>query len=98
MGGRNLSEYGTPENPTFDAAGNLAKSNKASSYWTLDFRIAKEFNEQWQVYLGTNNLFDYTQAEDMESPLFYEDGGYDVAHIYAPLRGREAYAGVKFTF
>ena len=45
-----------------------------------------------------SNLFGYTQAEDMETPLFYEGGEYDVAHIYGPLRGREAYAGVKYTF
>lgn len=98
VGSRDLGDYGTPESPTFDAAGNLAKSKKAESYWTLDFRISKELTEQWQVYIGANNLFDYTQAEDMETPLFYEDGGYDVAHIYGPMRGREAYAGVKFTF
>jgi outer membrane receptor protein involved in Fe transport len=98
VGSRDLGDYGTPEKPTFDAAGNLPKSKQAESYWTVDFRVAKELNEQWQVYVGANNLFDYTQAEDMESPLFYEDGGYDVAHIYGPLRGREAYIGVKVTF
>ncbi len=98
VGSRDLAEYGTPEAPAFDAEGNLPKSQNAESYWTADFRVSKELNEQWQVYIGANNLLDYTQAEDMETPLFYEDGGYDVAHIYGPLRGREAFAGVKFTF
>lgn len=98
VGSRDLSEYGVPENPTFDAAGNVAKDNNAESYWTLDMRVSKEISENVQLYFGATNLTDYNQAEDMESPLFYEDGGYDVAHIYGPLRGREAYAGVKFTF
>ncbi len=98
VGSRNLSEYGVPENPSFDQAGNLAKSNKASSYWTMDLRISKELGDNLQLYFGATNLLDYTQVEDMQTPLFYEDGGYDVAHIYGPLRGREAYAGLKYSF
>lgn len=34
----------------------------------------------------------------METPLFFDGGEYDVAHIYGPLRGRELYAGVKYKF
>ncbi|BFM14702.1 TonB-dependent receptor [Maricurvus nonylphenolicus] len=98
VGSRDLSDYGVPQEPTFDAAGNFAKSNNAESYWTVDMRVSKEVSEGVQLYFGVTNLTDYNQAEDMETPLFYEDGGYDVAHIYGPLRGREAYAGVKFTF
>ncbi|WP_289083620.1 TonB-dependent receptor [uncultured Spongiibacter sp.] len=98
VGSRDLSEYGVPESPSFDAAGTEAKSQDAESYWTVDMRVAKVLSEQWQVYAGVSNLFGYTQAEDMETPLFYEGGEYDVAHIYGPLRGREAYAGVKYTF
>lgn len=96
IGSRDLDEYGTPENPTFDAAGTLAKSQNAESYWTADFKVSKELTEDLQLYFGASNIFDYTQAEDMETPLFYEDGGYDVAHIYGPLRGREAYLGLKY--
>ena len=98
VGSRDLSEYGTPGAPAFDVDGNFPKSQKAESYWTMDFRVSKELGEQWHIYAGANNLLDYTQVEDMETPLFYEDGGYDVAHIYGPMRGREAYAGVKYTF
>jgi outer membrane receptor protein involved in Fe transport len=95
---RDLSEYGVPESPSFDAADTSPKSNKAESYWTVDLRVSKEVTESLQVYAGATNLFDYTQVEDMESPLFYEGGEYDVAHIYGPLRGREAYVGMKYTF
>lgn len=98
VGSRDLSEYGTPAAPTFDLAGTLAKSQDAESYWTMDFRVSRELNDNLQIYAGVSNLFDYTQVSDMETPLFYEDGGYDVAHIYGPLRGREAYAGFKYSF
>jgi len=97
IGKRDLKEYGTPENPTFDVAGTQPKSQQADAYWTADFRLAKEWKNRWQFYLGATNLFDFTQVNDMETPLFYEDGGFDVAHIYGPLRGREFYAGVKWT-
>lgn len=96
VGSRDLSEYGTPENPTFDANGEFAKSTKAEAFWTLDFRAEKEIKDGFSLYGGADNLFGYNQAEDMESPLFYEDGEFDVAHIYGPLRGREIYLGVKF--
>ncbi len=95
---RTLSDYAVPENPTFDQAGTLPMSDKAESYWTVDFRLAKDVTEQFQVYLGANNLFGYNQAEDQQTPLFYEDMAYDVAYISGPLRGREAYLGVKYTY
>ena len=95
---RDLAQYGTPANPTFDAQGNLPKSTEAPSYWTMDIQTAYEINDQTKIYLGANNLLDYTQVKDMQTPLFYEDGGFDVAHIYGPLRGREIYLGLKCTF
>jgi outer membrane receptor for ferrienterochelin and colicins len=95
---RDLAQYGTPANPTFDAQGNLPKSTQAPSYWILDIQTAYEINDQYKIYLGANNLLDYTQVSDMQTPLFYEDGGFDVAHIYGPLRGREIYLGLKCTF
>ncbi|WP_075187839.1 TonB-dependent receptor plug domain-containing protein [Teredinibacter haidensis] len=98
VGSRNLSQYGTPEHPTFDLAGNDIKQQVADAYWTVDIRVSKELGDHWQFAIGATNLFDYTQVEDMETPLFYDAGSYDVAHIYGPLRGREAYAGVKYVF
>ncbi|MBU2978054.1 TonB-dependent receptor [Alteromonas sp. C1M14] len=94
VGSRDLSEYGTPEAPTFDAAGLLPMSTNAPAYWTVTTKVSKQITDTFSVYVGANNLFDYTQVDDMETPLFYEDGGYDVAYIYGPLRGREIYAGI----
>ncbi|MCV6613560.1 MAG: TonB-dependent receptor [Cellvibrionaceae bacterium] len=95
---RDLSEYGAPESPSFDAAGLHLKKQKTGSYWLMDFRIAKEFADTWQVYAGATNLFDYNQAADMETPLVYDGGEFDVIGIYGPLRGREAYVGVSYQF
>ena len=98
IGSRDLSEYGTPEVPTFDKAGSTPMSKSAESFWTVDLRASRDVASDLEVYAGVSNLFNYTQAEDMQTPLFFEDGGYDVGYIYGPMRGREAYMGVKYSF
>lgn len=110
VGARDLSKYDTGGrfNVFDDANGNEQvdpgelrdpKTSVAPSYFTLDARVERALGEHWSAYLGANNLTDYTQAGDEESPLFYgEDGGYDVVHIYGPLRGRVAYLGIQAKF
>jgi len=51
-----------------------------------------------EVYAGADNLLDYTQTvSGSDSPLFWDkDGGYDVSHIWGPLRGRQAYLGLRW--
>ena len=75
------------------------KTTDAPTYFTVDVKVKKELSDSFSVYVGANNLLDYTQAGNEESPLMYDaDGGYDVAYIYGPLRGREAYAGLNLKF
>lgn len=93
VGSRNLSRYGYDGFDIFDSQ---PKSTNAEAYWTLDMRISRDFGERFTGYVGAYNLFDRTQAGDMQSPLFWDaDGGYDVGYIYGPLRGREIYAGIQ---
>ena len=107
FGSRDLSQYGYGDSYNgVDAAGNVipetAKTVDAPSYYTLDVKATKELSESLSLYVGASNLLDYTQAGDEESPLMYGSaegaGEYDVAYIYGPLRGREAYLGVKLKF
>ena len=94
---RDLSDYGYEGFNVNDGTG--LKSTQADAYVTVDLKIVKAITEQFKFYIGANNLFDFTQVEDRDSPLFFDaDGGYDVAYIYGPLRGRTAYAGVSYEF
>jgi outer membrane receptor protein involved in Fe transport len=106
VGSRDLSEYGYSDrygvfndannNGTVEA-GELQnpKGTHASSYFTADARVAYKLNNSISLYAGGSNLFNYTQTDE-ESPLFWDaEGNYDVVHIYAPLRGRVLYAGLK---
>jgi outer membrane receptor protein involved in Fe transport len=101
VGSRNLANYGyIGYNRIADATS--LKSVQAPSYVTFDFRAARMIGGNWSAYVGANNLFDYTQAGDEDTPLHWVStnpaDGFDVAYIYGPLRGREIYAGVKFEF
>lgn len=103
VGSRDLSEYGYDGYNRLDTNGQVdldsKKTTDAPAYLTLDLRVNYEINEYMSLYSGVSNLFDYTQAGDEETPLFYDaEGAFDVGYIYGPLRGREIYAGMKLTF
>jgi outer membrane receptor protein involved in Fe transport len=101
VGSRDLSEYGYEGwNRLADIGdSNLAKDTNAPDYYTVDMKVSKEVNKNFTLYAGVKNLFDYTQAGDEDTPLFYDaDGGYDVGYIYGPLRGRQFYAGLQAKF
>ncbi|NIW25541.1 MAG: TonB-dependent receptor [Gammaproteobacteria bacterium] len=101
VSGRDLNNYGYVGYNRLGDASSL-KSTTAPSYYTVDFRLARVIGDAWTVYVGANNLFDYTQAGDQDTPLHWVSTDsadwFDVAYIHAPLRGRELYAGVKYAF
>lgn len=112
VGSRNLAAFGYEGYDQIDANGYIIEDSvklaKSPSYITFDFRVAKEFNDNVSAYIGVNNLFDYTQAGEGESPLLWVAGkqdelglqndGFDVTYIHGPLRGREFYAGFTYNF
>lgn len=101
VGSRDLSEYGYEGWNRLADIGDAskAKDTDAPSYYTIDMKISKNINKNFTFYAGVKNLLDYTQANEGESPLFYDDeGGYDVGFIYGPLRGRQIYAGLQAKF
>ena len=112
VGSRNLEAFGYEGYDRIDDNGYIiedsAKVSKSPSYITMDLRVAKEFSDNLNAYIGVNNLFDYTQAGEGQSPLFWVAGerdevglqsdGFDVTYIHGPLRGREFYAGISYNF
>jgi outer membrane receptor for ferrienterochelin and colicins len=98
---RDIGDYGYKDRFNNDAL-SAPKSTNAPAFTTVDIKASKEINKTFSLYAGVKNLFDYVQT-DKETPLFYEDDGaggaaYDVGHIWGPLRGRIAYAGIKAKF
>lgn len=77
--------------------------NYSPTFVTLNAHISKMFNGGWEIYLGGENLTNYTQ----EGPILgYQDPfassgnqpDFDAASIYAPVFGAQVYAGIKYTF
>lgn len=100
VGARNLEPYGYADRYNVYDGVTLSdpKSTHAPSYYTVDLRLSKTLKGGVTIYGGVKNLFGYTQTDD-ESPLFYDSaGGFDVGHIWGPLRGRELYFGVRMKF
>jgi len=92
---RDLSEYGYYGFNRSDAS--EPKSTDVPSYLTADLKIIKALSKQLKLYIGATNLFDYSQAKNIDSPLMYhEEGSYDVIYIAGPLRGRSAYVGLRY--
>lgn len=105
IGERDYSDYaGAAYDDHYNAANGVdSKGDHSPAFFTADVRLAKEFGKNWEVYGGVNNLFDYTQTSDGDSPLFFDGASatsedWDVGHIWGPLRGRLVYAGVKASF
>ncbi len=109
IGERDLTEYGYGDtyNVFNDAndngqadPGELSdpKDTDVSAYMTLNMKLSKTIGK-YTLYAGAKNLLDYTQTGEEESPLFWDaDGGYDVGHIWGPLKGRQLYGGVQVKF
>ncbi|WP_440874096.1 TonB-dependent receptor plug domain-containing protein [Thalassotalea sp. PLHSN55] len=95
FGARDLTEYGYEG---YNIKGDLSsiKPTNAPAFSSSDLKIQYKLSSNTKLYAGISNIFEYTQIEEGESPLFFDqDGGYDVAYIFGPLHGREFYAGIE---
>lgn len=73
-----------------------AKTLVGDSFSTSDIKVQYQLTEHTKVYAGISNVFEETQIDSGDTPLFYDaNGGYDVAYIYGALHGRELYAGIE---
>ena len=66
-----------------------------AAYTILNAQITKFF-KTWSIYIGGENLLNYTQ----ENPIIAADDPYgnhfDASMIYAPIMGVKIYAGIRF--
>ena len=92
---RDLNDYGYEGFNILNDASSV-KPRSADAFSISNLRVQYALSQSTRVYGGVSNLFEYTQVEEGDSPLFYDaDGGYDVAYIYGPLHGREFYVGIE---
>lgn len=80
--------------PTPDAATPLW-AETFGSYTVVNAQVTKYFRN-WSVYVGGENLFDYTMDHpiiDAENP---RGNNFDGTMVWGPVHGRTLYAGIRF--
>ncbi|MDO4223995.1 MAG: TonB-dependent receptor [Acinetobacter sp.] len=74
------------------------KLDKSPAFVTVDVRGQYQVNKHLKVFVGADNVLDYTQS-DRESFLWINaDGEEDVTHLWGPNRGRYVYGGLAMSF
>jgi outer membrane receptor for ferrienterochelin and colicins len=87
-------DYADTQRYNFDGT---PKLDKSPTFATVDVKASYALTDTVSLYLGADNLFDYSQA-DKEDPRWVDaHGSFDVTQIWGPMLGRTVYGGVKFS-
>ena len=84
----------------------------APTFATGNIQLSRDFDEGKQLYLGVENVGNYRQAEPivgmdytnagevatLSGGPIAQDARYDASIVYAPIFGRNVYAGVRWAF
>lgn len=93
-----------PEVYDLDANGvplDTPRPTQSEPFSLHQLQVTKVFNNNYTLYFGVNNLFNYVQRESQL--VGYDDPNYapgfspyfDTSYVYAPNHGREFYIGFK---
>ncbi len=72
------------------------RSGYAKSYSMLNAQITKVFSKRFEVYLGGENLTNYRQNNPIIGDNDPFGANFDTTIVYAPIFGRNFYAGLRF--
>jgi iron complex outermembrane recepter protein len=70
-------------------------ANHLHSTWYLDLNVSYDLNNEVQLYVGANNVFDNRPPETFPGAGYDDTGTGTVADVYDPI-GMYLYAGVNF--
>ena len=87
----------------FHGGGRMPSPDTVNPLWDSDFQsftlwsaqITKYFRK-WSIYVGSENLFNFTQSNpiiDADNP---RGDNFDATMIWGPVHGRKIYAGFRF--
>jgi hypothetical protein len=66
------------------------------SFVQMNAQISKAFTEDFEVYLGGENLTNYMQHMPVIGALHPYDVGFDASMVWGPVMGRNVYAGLRY--
>ncbi|MDH6357174.1 TonB-dependent receptor [Parabacteroides sp. PF5-9] len=87
----------------FNGGGRMPEADKENPLWEPNFKsytvwnaqITKYFR-QWSVYIGSENLFDFTQDHPIIDASNPRGENFDGSMVWGPVHGRKIYAGIRF--
>jgi outer membrane receptor for ferrienterochelin and colicins len=82
-----------------DTSLNLPENQRNSysdEYVLMNAQVSKDFGEQWNVYVGVENLTDFKLDDPIVAANDPFSSNFDTAMVWGPIFGRMAYAGFRF--
>ncbi|MGP8216387.1 MAG: TonB-dependent receptor [Bacteroidia bacterium] len=89
--------YGGQYNQFANGVASDPKLTVAPSYFVINAKAVYHVKPHWELYVGADNLLNYTQAGSAHDEPHYFDqyGNFNTSHIWGPLRGRQMYLGTR---
>jgi len=87
-----INGAGRMPSPDFEAP---LWSDKFDSFTISNVQVSKFF-KNWSIYLGVENLFNFTQDNPIIDAANPYGDKFDATIVYAPVHGRSIYGGVRW--
>ena len=82
---------------TLDNRPDLVLQGRSDDYYLMNAQITRVFGKRLEVYLGVENLLNYTQQDPILSSEDPYGEFFESSLIWAPVFGRMFYGGLRFT-
>ena len=87
----------------FNGGGRMPTPDAVNPLWDADFKSYPVWNAQvtkffrtWSIYVGSENLFGFTQDNPIIDAANPRGGNFDGSMVWGPVHGRKIYAGLRF--
>lgn len=74
----------------------FSSESEFDPYNIVNIQITKRFRD-WEVYVGSENLFDFTQSNPVLGANRPFSQGFDATQIWGPVHGRKTFIGMRYT-
>jgi outer membrane receptor for ferrienterochelin and colicin len=71
-------------------------STQSADYFLMNAQVTKDFDDRWSVYLGVENLNNFTLSNPIIAANQPFSPYFDSSLVWGPIFGRMAYAGFRY--
>lgn len=92
-----LNRIGSKRLPsTTESPANYQRPDRSPSFLLGNAQISKSFSKRFDLYLGSENIFNYQQENAIVSADDPYNSYFDASMIWAPIFGRKIYTGLRY--